>query len=483
MNLFARQRLSTARAGTPRACRCLRFSGEGDGPINICKVDPYNSVIVALNKKICSLSKMETVMKEISLNERRSIATPRGVGVLCDFYAARAENATLWDDKGKEYIDFAGGIAVLNTGHRHPKVVAALSAQLERFTHTAYQIVPYESYVTLAERINAIVPIDGMVKTAFFSTGVEAVENAVKIARSYTGRSGVIAFGGGFHGRTLLGMALTGKVSPYKGAFGSMPNEIFHIPFPSAMQNISVEDSFKALEQLFRTAIAPERIAAIIIEPVQGEGGFNVAPPELMTRLRQVCDTHEILLIADEVQTGFGRTGKMFAMQHHDIRADLITLAKSLGGGMPISGVAGRAEVMDAPNPGGLGGTYAGNPLAVASALAVLDVFEDEDLCARSERLGAQLMDRLTELRKTCPAIADIRGLGSMVAVEFRDAATNAPDAAMVERVQAYALEKGMILLSCGIDGNVLRFLYPLTIPDAQFARGLDILAEALTTQ
>jgi len=419
-------------------------------------------------------------MKNRDLNTRRSLATPRGVGVMCDFYAVRAENATLWDAEGKEYIDFAGGIAVLNTGHRHPKVRAAVAAQLDCFTHTAYQIVPYEGYVSLAERINALAPIDGLKKTAFFTTGVEAVENAVKIARAATGRSGIIAFTGAFHGRTMMGMALTGKVAPYKLAFGPMPGDVYHAPFPNATQGISVADSLKALDLIFKADIDPQRVAAIIIEPVQGEGGFNIAPPELMSALRKLCDAHGILLIADEVQTGFARTGKLFAMQHHDVQADLITMAKSLGGGLPISGVVGRADVMDGPAAGGLGGTYAGNPLAVAAAHAVLDVIAEEKLCERAAQLGGQLMARLQQVRAANPAIADVRGLGSMVAAELADPATGKPDAEAVKRVQQRALEQGLILLSCGVYGNVLRFLYPLTIPDAQFARGLDILAEAL---
>ncbi|QVQ27230.1 4-aminobutyrate--2-oxoglutarate transaminase [Achromobacter deleyi] len=418
-------------------------------------------------------------MKNQDLNTRRSLATPRGVGVMCDFYAVRAENATLWDANGKEYIDFAGGIAVLNTGHLHPKIKAAITAQLDNFTHTAYQIVPYEGYISLAERINRLAPIDGLKKTAFFTTGVEAVENAVKIARSATGRSGVIAFSGSFHGRTMLGMALTGKVAPYKLSFGPMPGDIYHVPFPNATQSISVADSLKALDLLFKVDIDPKRVAAIIIEPVQGEGGFNITPPELMTALRKVCDEHGILLIADEVQTGFGRTGKLFAMEHHTVQADLITMAKSLGGGMPISGVVGRADVMDGPAAGGLGGTYAGNPLAVAAAHAVLDVIAEEKLCERAVELGDKLRAHLEGLRAKVPGIADVRGLGSMVALELNDPAGK-PDAEAVKRVQARALESGLILLSCGVYGNVLRFLYPLTIPDAQFARALDILSEAL---
>ncbi|CAB3887424.1 MULTISPECIES: 4-aminobutyrate--2-oxoglutarate transaminase [Achromobacter] len=418
-------------------------------------------------------------MKNQDLNTRRSLATPRGVGVMCDFYAVRAENATLWDANGKEYIDFAGGIAVLNTGHLHPKVKAAVAAQLDNFTHTAYQIVPYESYISLAERINRLAPIDGLKKTAFFTTGVEAVENAIKIARSATGRSGVIAFSGSFHGRTMLGMALTGKVAPYKLSFGPMPGDIYHVPFPNATQSISIADSLKAIDLLFKCDIDPKRVAAIIIEPVQGEGGFNITPPELMSALRKICDEHGILLIADEVQTGFGRTGKLYAMEHHSVQADLITMAKSLGGGFPISGVVGRADVMDGPAAGGLGGTYAGNPLAVAAAHAVLDVIAEEKLCDRANVLGEKLRSHLEGLRAKVPGIADVRGLGSMVALELNDA-NGRPDADAVKRVQARALEQGLILLSCGVYGNVLRFLYPLTIPDAQFDRALAILSDAL---
>ncbi|MES2530726.1 MAG: 4-aminobutyrate--2-oxoglutarate transaminase [Pseudomonadota bacterium] len=414
------------------------------------------------------------------LQSRRLAATPRGVGVMCDFYAQRAENASLWDVEGREFIDFAAGIAVLNTGHRHPRIVKAISAQLEQFTHTAYQIVPYESVVSLAERINKVVPISGPTKTAFFTTGAEAVENAVKIARAYTKRSGVIAFGGGFHGRTMMGLALTGKVAPYKIGFGPFPAEVFHVPFPSALHGVSAADSLHAIAQLFKSDIEPQRVAAIIIEPVQGEGGFNVAPTELMKGLRALCDQHGIVLIADEVQSGFARTGKLFSMLHHGVEPDLITMAKSLAGGMPLSAVAGRAEIMDAPAPGGLGGTYAGNPLAVASAHAVMDIIEDEKLCERSAKLGDKLAKRLLAAQESNKSIAEVRAQGSMVAVEFHDAATGAPDADKVRRVQAKALEKGLLLLSCGNYGNVIRFLYPLTIPEALFDRALDIIDGAL---
>ncbi|KZE27304.1 4-aminobutyrate--2-oxoglutarate transaminase [Crenobacter luteus] len=418
-------------------------------------------------------------MSNANLQERKNAATPRGVGVMCDFYAARAEGAELWDVEGRRFIDFAAGIAVLNTGHRHPKLVAAIEAQLKAFTHTAYQIVPYESYVALAEKINARAPIAGPAKTAFFTTGAEAVENAVKIARAATGRTGLIAFAGGFHGRTMMGMALTGKVAPYKVGFGPFPGEVYHAPFPNAAHGVTVDAALAALHTLFKADIDPARVAAIILEPVQGEGGFNVAPPEFMTALREICDQHGILLIADEVQTGFARTGSLFAMDQYPVKADLITMAKSLAGGMPLSGVVGRKDVMDAPAPGGLGGTYAGNPLAVASALAVLEVIDEEKLCERARALGDKLISFLNARRDAVPQIADVRGLGSMVAVEFNDAAGQ-PDANFAKKVQQHALNNGLLLLTCGTYGNVIRFLYPLTIADALFDEALAKLDAAL---
>ncbi len=419
-------------------------------------------------------------MQNLELNQRRALATPRGIGVTCGFFAARAENATLWDVEGREFIDFAAGIAVLNTGHRHPRVMAAIAAQLERFTHTCYHVVPYESYVALAERINAVAPIAGLKKTAFFSTGAEAVENAIKIARSFTRRTAVIAFSGAFHGRTMMGMALTGKVAPYKAGFGPFPAEVYHAPFPCSANGIGVEASLAGIESLFRADVEPERVAAIIIEPVQGEGGFYAAPPELMKALRALCDRHGILLVADEVQTGFGRTGKLFGMEHFDVEPDLMTIAKSLAGGSPLSGVVGRAEVMDAPAPGGLGSTFAGNPLAVAAAHAVLDVIADEGLCERSASLGGRLVARLKRERASCPELAEIRGLGSMVAAEFRDPVTGRPLPEHAAAVQKSAMEQGLILLTCGVHGNVIRFLYPLTIPDDQFEKALEILSRSL---
>ncbi|RDU98690.1 4-aminobutyrate--2-oxoglutarate transaminase [Trinickia dinghuensis] len=419
-------------------------------------------------------------MNNSDLQARKNAATPRGVGVMCDFYAARAENAELWDVEGRRFIDFAAGIAVLNTGHRHPRIVAAIRDQLERFTHTAYQVVPYASYVELAEKINARAPGAHPKKTAFFTTGAEAVENAVKIARAATGRPGVIAFAGGFHGRTLMGMALTGKVAPYKAGFGPFPSDVYHAPFPNRVHGVTAADSLHAVETLLKADIEPARVAAIIFEPVQGEGGFNAAPPEFVRGLRRICDEHGIVLIADEVQTGFARTGKLFAMEHYDVTADLITMAKSLAGGMPLSGVVGRADLMDAAAPGGLGGTYAGNPLALASALAVLDVIDEERLCERAVQLGDTLKARLEALRGAIPQLADIRGPGAMVAAEFLEAGTHKPDAAFVKRVQGRALERGLLLLACGTYGNVIRFLFPLTIETAVFDEALGVLEEVL---
>lgn len=403
-------------------------------------------------------------MSNNEFHQRRFSATPRGVGVMCNFFVQSAENATLKDVEGNEYIDFAAGIAVLNTGHRHPELVAAVEQQLQQFTHTAYQIVPYEIYVTLAEKINALAPVSGQAKTAFFTTGAEAVENAVKIARAHTGRPGVIAFSGGFHGRTYMTMALTGKVAPY----------------PSDSQDISTQDSLDAIERLFKSDIEAKQVAAIIFEPVQGEGGFNVAPKELVSAIRRLCDEHGIVMIADEVQSGFARTGKLFAMDHYADKPDLMTMAKSLAGGMPLSGVVGNANIMDAPAPGGLGGTYAGNPLAVAAAHAVLNIIDKESLCERANQLGQRLTQTLIAAKESAPSIAAVRGLGSMIAAEFNDPQTGEPSAAIAQKIQQRALAQGLLLLTCGAYGNVIRFLYPLTIPDAQFDAAMTILQNAL---
>jgi 4-aminobutyrate aminotransferase len=414
-----------------------------------------------------------------SLRKRRDAATPRGVGITAPFFVQRAENSELWDVEGRRYIDFAGGIGVLNTGHRHPRVLAALRAQLDAFTHTAYQVASYESYVALAERLIRLTPGTHAKKATFFTSGAEAVENAVKIARAATGRPGVIAFAGGFHGRTLMTLALTGKVAPYKVGFGPFPGEIWHLPFPMALHGITVEDTTEALHRLFKADVEPGRVAAIVVEPVQGEGGFYPAPPDLMRALRRECDQHGILLIADEIQSGFGRTGRWFAMEHHDVLPDLMTVAKSLGAGLPISGVVGRAEIMDAPGPGGLGGTYAGNPLATAAAHAVLDVIEEERLVERAQQLGGQLAAHLERLRARERRIAEVRGLGAMLAMELMKPG-GGPDPELARQVQARALERGLLLLTCGQHGNVLRFLFPLTIQQPVFEEALHILESAV---
>lgn len=419
-------------------------------------------------------------MKNAELVKRKNAATPRGVGVMCEFYADRAENSEIWDVEGNRYIDFASGIAVCNTGHRHPYINAAIQKQLERFVHTAYQVVPYEGYIELAEKVNALVPGDFAKKTAFFTTGVEAVENAIKIARYATQRPHIISFNNSFHGRTLLGITLTAKVNPYKKGFGPLAPNVYHSPFPNEQQGVSLIEAKRLLKSLLNISVDPQQVAAIIIEPVQGEGGFNVCPPEFMTFLREICDQHGILLIADEVQTGFGRTGKMFAMEHYGVAADITTMAKSLAGGMPLSGICGRADILDAPPPGGLGGTYAGHPLAIASALAVIDVIQDENLLERGAALGDKLQALLNELRQEVPLISDVRGLGAMVAVEFRCPESGLAQADFVKKVQQHALSKGLILLTCGPEANVIRFLFPLTISDELFDEALSILRKAL---
>ncbi|TPM59094.1 4-aminobutyrate--2-oxoglutarate transaminase [Mesorhizobium sp. B2-2-4] len=419
-------------------------------------------------------------MKNSAISERKSQSISRGVGMTTQIYADRAENSEIWDVEGRRYIDFSSGIAVVNTGHRHPKVIEAVKAQLDRFTHTCHQVVPYESYVRLAERLNGILPGKFEKKTIFVTTGAEAVENVIKIARNATGRQAVIAFAGGFHGRTFMGMALTGKVVPYKVGFGAMPADVFHAPFPVPLHGVSVADSLAALDRLFKADVDPARVAAIIVEPVQGEGGFYEAPRDFMTALRKICNQHGILLIADEVQTGFARTGKMFAMEHHEVTADITTMAKGLAGGFPLAAVTGRAEIMDAPGPGGLGGTYGGSPIGVAAAHAVLDVIEEEKLCDRANSLGARLKQRLGSIRDDVPEIVDIRGPGFMNAVEFNDVRKGLPSAEMANAVRLKALDKGLILLTCGVHGNVIRFLAPLTIQDGIMNEALDILESSI---
>jgi len=420
-----------------------------------------------------------TQMNNQQLMARRQAAMPRGVGQAHAIFVDHAKNAEVWDVEGKRYIDFAGGIAVLNTGHLNDRVIAAVEQQLKKYTHTCFQVIAYEPLVELAERLCKLAPGNTPKKAMFLTTGAEAVENAIKIARAATKRSGVIAFGGGFHGRTMMGMALTGKVAPYKIGFGPFPGEIFHAPFPHALHGVSVEDSLHAIEHIFKYDIEPSRVAAMIIEPVQGEGGFTVAPKEFMVALRQLCDQHGILLIADEIQTGAGRTGTYFACEQMGIEPDMITLAKSMAGGFPISALIGKAAIMDAPEPGGLGGTYAGSPLGAAAALAVLDVFEQDKLLDRSKAVGERLMTALRKLQSEHKRIVEVRGLGAMVAFEVFNA-DGKPDGDTVKKLVTLAAQKGLILLSCGSYGNVVRILVPLTASDALLDEGVGIIAACM---
>ncbi|NWO07744.1 MAG: 4-aminobutyrate--2-oxoglutarate transaminase [Alteromonadaceae bacterium] len=419
-------------------------------------------------------------MNNASLQQRKDNAFARGQGTLTHAYIEKARNAELWDVEGKRYIDLGSGIAVVNTGHNHPKVQAAVQAQLEKFSHTCVMVTPYESAVELAEKLNAAAPGDTPKKTIFVTTGAEAVENCVKIARAHTGRSGVIAFQGGFHGRTNLTMGLTGKIAPYKAGFGPFPGEIYHAPYPNEYHGVSTEDSLAALNTLFTCDIEPSRVAAIIVEPVQGEGGFYHAPPAFMQALRKLCDQHGILLIADEIQTGFARTGKMFASEYAEIEPDLMTMAKGIAGGFPLAAVVGKAEVMDSPLPGGLGGTYGGSPLGCAAALAVLDVIKDEQLCERALHVGDRIVERLRSLQTKYPqTIGNIRNLGAMIAIELvRDGDVNQPDAELTKALVGEAAKQGLILLSCGIRGNVIRFLPALTITDALIRESMDRLEQ-----
>jgi len=417
--------------------------------------------------------------KELQI--RREAGVARGVASMTEIFAKRAENSTIWDVEGKKYIDFAGGIGVLNTGHRHPKIMAAIEAQCSQVVHSCFQVLPYESYIALAEKLNELAPGDFPKKSIFLSTGAEAVENAIKIARVATGRQAVIAFSGGFHGRTMMGMALTGKVVPYKVGFGPFPADVYHAPFPHEYRGVTVQDSLDGIEKIFKADVEANRVAAIIIEPVQGEGGFIPAPAEFFQALRKICDQHGILLIADEVQSGFGRTGKMFAIEHSGVAPDLITVAKSLAGGMPLSGVIGRAEIMDAPAPGGLGGTYGGNPVACASALAVIEVMEEENLLQRSQEIGEQVRQYVQAMTDDFSCIGEIRGLGSMLAFELvKDRYSRAPDPELTKALTAKAAENGLILLSCGTFGNTIRILVPLTVSQDELIQGLEIIRKSL---
>lgn len=414
-----------------------------------------------------------------ALMQRRHNAVPRGVGQIHPIFAERAENCRVWDVEGREYLDFAGGTAVLNTGHLHPGIVSAVEAQLKKLSHTCFQVLAYEPYLALCERMNQKVPGDFAKKTLLVTTGSEAVENAVKIARAATKRSGAIAFSGAYHGRTHYTLSLTGKVHPYSAGMGLMPGHVYRALYPCPLHNISDDDAIASIERIFKNDAAPEDIAAIIIEPVQGEGGFYAASPAFMQRLRALCDQHGIMLIADEVQSGAGRTGTLFAMEQMGVAADITTFAKSIAGGFPLAGVTGRADVMDAIAPGGLGGTYAGNPIACAAALAVLDIFEQENLLQKANTLGKTLRDGLMEIAETHREIGDVRGLGAMIAIElFENGDPGKPNATLTADIVARAREKGLILLSCGPYYNILRILVPLTIEASQIRQGLEIIAQ-----
>ncbi len=415
--------------------------------------------------------------------ERKVDAIARGQGNIAAVYIDRAENAEMWDVEGKRYVDFGTGIAVCNTGHSHPKIVDAVKSQLDRFSHTCVMVTPYDSAVRLAEALNELAPGESKKKTMFVTTGAEAVENTIKIARAYTGRRGVIAFNGGFHGRTMLAMGLTGKITPYKNLFGPFPGEVYHAPFPIPFHGVTVEESLKALHNLFKVDIAPSDVAAIIVEPVQGEGGFYPAPDEFMQALRSVCDEHGIVFIADEIQSGFGRTGRFFASEHAGVEPDLVTTAKGIAGGYPLAAVVGKAEIMDAPLPGGLGGTYAASPVGCTAALAVLDVIEDEKLVERAAAIGERAGARLEALKERfANVIGEVRAdRGAMIAIELvedGDASKPLPD--LTKALVGKAYEKGLVLLSCGVNGNVIRLLPALTIPDAILDEGLDILEACL---
>ena len=415
------------------------------------------------------------------LKALRERYVPRGVTTAHPLVADHAQGSELWDTSGRRYLDFVGGIGVMNVGHNHPSVMAAVRKQLDRATHTAFQVVMYESYLRLAERLCEVAPGDGSKKAIFFSTGAEAVENAVKIARAATGRPAVISFAGGFHGRTLLTLSLTGTVHPYKQNFGPYAAEIYQTPFPYEYRGWSSKQALAALDELLESAVAPQRVAAIIIEPVLGEGGFVPAPLDFLRALRELTERHEILLIADEIQTGFGRTGKFFAIEHSGVTPDLVTVAKSLAAGFPLSAVVGRAEVMDAPGPGGLGGTYAGNPVACAAGLAVMDVMRDERLPERAARIGSVIEERMRTWATEHELVGDVRVMGAMAGVELvRDRKTKTPADIETARVLTLARERGLLLLRSGMHHNVIRTLMPLNIPDEQLMEGLDILGSAL---
>jgi 4-aminobutyrate aminotransferase/(S)-3-amino-2-methylpropionate transaminase len=413
--------------------------------------------------------------------ERESRAVARPLIVHQPIVAARARGSTITDVDGNTFVDFVGGVGVANVGHNHPRVVEAIVEQADRFLHTDFTVVPYEGYVELAERLGALAPIEGDTRAAFFNAGAEAVENAVKLARLYTRRQGVIAFEGAFHGRTWMALTMTSKTHPYKRNLGPFAPEVYRAPFPNAYRGPDAATALAALERLFTTHVAPDHVAAIVFEPQQGEGGFVPAPAAFVEGLRRICDEHGIVLVADEVQTGFGRTGRMFAMEHFAVEPDLMIVAKSIAGGLPLSGVVGRAAIMDDPHSGAIGGTFIGNPVALAAALAVLDVFEEEDLVARAEVLGGAIRARMLDWQARWAEIGDVRGLGAMLAIELvRDPATKQPAPELVERIVDEALQRGLLLLKAGVDGNCIRVLCPLTTSDAELEDGLRAWEEAL---
>ncbi len=415
------------------------------------------------------------------LRALRERYVPRGLTTTHPVVADHAQGSELWDAAGKRYIDFAGGIGVMNVGHNHPRVMEAVRAQLDRVTHTAFQVVTHESYLRLAQRLCEVAPGEGPKKAVFFSTGAEAVENAVKIARAHTGRPAVISFTGGFHGRTLLALSLTGTVSPYKQNFGPYASEVYQTPFPYEYRGWTSERALAALQELLQSSVSPERVAAVIIEPVLGEGGFVPAPLQFLRELRKLTERHGILLIVDEIQTGFGRTGRFFAIEHSGLAPDLVTVAKSLAAGFPLSAVVGRAEVMDAPGPGGLGGTYAGNPVACAAGLAVLDVMRDERLPERAARIGSVVEERMRSWATEHDLVGDVRVMGAMAGMELvRDRKTKTPADTETASLLGLARERGLILLRAGMHHNVIRTLMPLTIPDEQLEEGLDVIGSAL---
>ncbi|NVC94877.1 4-aminobutyrate--2-oxoglutarate transaminase [Vibrio natriegens] len=419
-------------------------------------------------------------MTNQQLHERRHQVFSNGMGALYPLYVAKAENALIWDVEGNRYIDFAAGIAVNNTGHANKRITEAVKAQLDNFSHTCALVTPYESFVELAEKLTKIAPGDSEKKAIFLTTGAEAVENAVKVARAHTGRSGVIAFKGAFHGRTNLTMALTGKVAPYKASFGPFPGEVFHAPYPNEFHGVSVEQSLQALEDLFACDIEAARVAAIIFEPVQGEGGFYQAPVAFAQGLRDICDKYGIMLIADEIQAGFARTGKMFATEYLGIEPDMVTMAKGIAGGFPISAVVGKADVMDSAPAGGLGGTYAGSPMGCVAGLEVLKIIEEEQLCAKAIGIGEVVNARMTKLQETVPQIGQVRTIGAMMAIEFTDPESGQPLQDLTKAIINKAQENGVILLSCGVKANVIRLLPALTIESEILSEGLDKLEKII---